>query len=157
MKGQSPFVLFFCLFALPLLAQVSAGTYRLANPEQEQRAREIGKELRCLVCQNQSIEDSEASLAIDLRRVVREQVEQGASDAQVMSYLHARYGDFVLLRPPLKLATILLWSTPALALLGGIFAIWMTRRRTAAAGIAPTELTEAERRRLAALQGDPIQ
>ena len=139
----------------PGLAQTGDTTsYRLTDPAQESRAREIGKELRCLVCQNQSIEDSDAALARDLRRIVREQLEQGASNDQVMRYLHERYGDFVLLRPPLKPATILLWATPALALLGGLLAIWMTRRRSAASGIGATELTEAERARLAQLQGD---
>lgn len=153
MRGQSPFILVL-LLCLPAFAQVSGENYRLADPAQESRAREIGKELRCLVCQNQSIEDSDAALARDLRRIVREQLEQGASNDQVMRYLHDRYGDFVLLRPPLKPATILLWATPALALLGGLFAIWMTRRRSAASGIGATELTEAERARLAQLQGD---
>jgi len=140
------------LTATPAAAQIGDTNYRLGDQVQEQRAREIGKELRCLVCQNQSIEDSDASLARDLRRIVREQVEQGASNEQVMRFVHDRYGDFVLLRPPVNAATILLWATPALALLGGIFTIWRVRRR--APGIGPTELTEAERQRLAKLQGD---
>jgi cytochrome c-type biogenesis protein CcmH len=118
----------------------------------EQRAREIGKELRCLVCQNQSIEDSDASLARDLRKIVREQLERGASDAEVMSFVHSRYGDFVLLRPPVKLATLLLWATPLLALLGGLVAIWRLRRR-ASPGLGDVELTEAERLRLAEFEG----
>ena len=140
--------------AHPASAQIGDTTYRLPDASQEQRAREIGKELRCLVCQNQSIEDSDASLARDLRRIVREQVERGASDQQVMEFVHARYGDFVLLRPPFRWSTALLWATPALALLGGLFAIWRARRRAVAAGTGPAELTEAERQRLAALQGD---
>jgi cytochrome c-type biogenesis protein CcmH len=143
------------LAAIPAQAQIGDTTYRLRDATQEQRAREIGKELRCLVCQNQSIEDSDASLARDLRRIVREQVEQGASNEQVLRFVHERYGDFVLLRPPFNAATLLLWATPALALLGGLFAIWRARRRADAAGIGPLELTEAERKRLAALQGDP--
>ncbi|UPY37713.1 cytochrome c-type biogenesis protein [Sediminicoccus sp. KRV36] len=145
----------FLLFALSAQAQIGDTSYRLRDPEQETRAREIGKELRCLVCQNQSIEDSDASLARDLRRIVREQVERGASNEQVMRFVHERYGDFVLLRPPFQWSTLLLWATPALALLGGIFAIWRSRRQASASGIGPTELTEAERERLAALQGDP--
>lgn len=143
------------LCATPALAQIGDTTYRLRDPVQEQRAREIGKELRCLVCQNQSIEDSDASLARDLRRIVREQVEQGATDEQVMRFVHERYGDFVLLRPPFRWSTLLLWATPALALLGGLFAIWRARRHANPTGIGPTELTEAERHRLAALQGEP--
>ncbi len=141
--------------SLPVIAQIGDTSYRLRDAEQESRARDIGKELRCLVCQNQSIEDSDASLARDLRRIVREQVEQGASNEQVMRFVHERYGDFVLLRPPFKWSTLLLWATPALALLGGVFAIWRARRRANATGIGPLELTEAERKRLADLQGDP--
>jgi cytochrome c-type biogenesis protein CcmH len=154
LRGQSPLI-FFLLCAITAQAQIGDTTYRLRDAEQEQRAREIGKELRCLVCQNQSIEDSDASLARDLRRIVREQVEQGASNEQVMRFVHERYGDFVLLRPPFKWSTLLLWATPALALLGGLFAIWRARRHANTTGIGPLELTEAERKRLAALQGDP--
>lgn len=132
--------------ALPGFAQVAD---RLADPAAEARAREIGRELRCLVCQSQSIEDSEADLARDLRRIVREQVSRGASDEEVIRFVHDRYGDFVLLRPPVRAATLLLWATPALALLGGLFAVWRLRRRQPA---AIAELTEAERARLAELQ-----
>ena len=89
---------------------------QLPDPAQEERAREIGRELRCLVCQNQSIEDSDADLARDLRRIVREQVTAGRSDAEIMGFVHDRYGDFVLLRPRFTPATALLWATPALAL-----------------------------------------
>jgi cytochrome c-type biogenesis protein CcmH len=139
------------LLALPAAAQIGDTSYRLRDPALEQRAREIGKELRCLVCQNQSIEDSDAALARDLRQIVREQITRGASDAEVMRFVHDRYGDFVLLRPPVNTATILLWATPALALLlGGLLVLMTLRRRAASAG--PRELTEAERARLAALE-----
>jgi cytochrome c-type biogenesis protein CcmH len=141
------------LAPLPAAAQIGDTTYRLADPAQEERARELGKGLRCLVCQNQSIEDSDASLARDLRRLVREQIEQGASDQDVIRFVHERYGDFVLLRPPVNAFTFVLWATPALALLGGLLVIWRARRR--AAGIGDTDLTEAERARLAALQDSP--
>lgn len=146
------FVFLALILALPAAAQIGDTSYRLRDAGQETRAREIGKELRCLVCQNQSIEDSDASLARDLRRIVREQVEQGASNEQVMAFVHDRYGDFVLLRPPFNWSTLLLWATPGLALLGGLFAIWRARRHAVPAG--PQELTEAERARLARLQGD---
>jgi cytochrome c-type biogenesis protein CcmH len=139
--------------ASPVLAQIGDTTYRLTDPVQEQRAREIGRELRCLVCQNQSIEDSDASLARDLRLLVREQIATGASDEEVLRFVHQRYGDFVLLRPPVNPATMLLWATPALALLGGLFAIWRVRRR-ATTGIGEVELTEAERARLAQMESD---
>ncbi len=150
-----PALLLAALLALAQVAQAQIGdtTYRLADPAQEERARELGKGLRCLVCQNQSIEDSDASLARDLRRIVRERIEQGASDQDVIRFVHERYGDFVLLRPPVNALTLLLWATPALALLGGLFLIWRARRR--AAGIGDTDLTEAERARLAELQGSP--
>ncbi|WP_421989147.1 cytochrome c-type biogenesis protein [Roseococcus sp.] len=137
---------------LPLMAETVTIGDRLADPVAEARAREIGRELRCLVCQNQSIEDSEAELARDLRRIVREQVVRGASHDEVIRFVHDRYGDFVLLRPPLRLATLLLWATPALALLGGLFAIWRLRRRQPG---AVTELTAEERARLSKLQGEP--
>lgn len=139
--------------AAPARAQIGDTTYRLADPALEQRAREIGRGLRCLVCQNQSIEDSDAALARDLRRLVREQIEAGATDAEVVRFVHERYGDFVLLRPPFTLATALLWASPALALAAGGLAIWRLRRR--GAGIGETELTEAERQRLREIGGEP--
>jgi cytochrome c-type biogenesis protein CcmH len=140
------------LLAAPALAAVGDPAEQLPDPAQEARAREIGRELRCLVCQNQSIEDSDADLARDLRRIVREQVAAGRSDADVMRYLHDRYGDFVLLRPPFTAATALLWAMPAVALLGGGLMILALRRRRAA---PPAELTEAERARLAEIEDRP--
>ena len=124
----------------------------LPNPAQEERAREIGRELRCMVCQNQSIEDSDADLARDLRRIVREQVAAGRSDAEVMDYLHARYGDFVLLRPPVKPETWLLWGMPAIALGLGTGMILAIRRRRATGPDAAPDLSAAERARLRALE-----
>jgi cytochrome c-type biogenesis protein CcmH len=121
----------------------------LADPELEARARSIASELRCLVCQNQSIDDSDAPLAKDLRVIVREKLKDGASDAQVRDYLVARYGDFVLLRPPMKPETLLLWAAPAIVLLGGALAIFAGLRRSRRAGAAA--LTEEERAQLQAL------
>ena len=144
-----------------LLALVAAGpasgavgdpAMQLPDPTQEERAREIGRELRCLVCQNQSIEDSDADLARDLRRIVREQVSAGRSDAEVKGFVHERYGDFVLLRPRFTAATALLWATPAVALLAGALLFRAARRRPNALPGAPAELTEAERARLARLE-----
>ena len=141
------------LVAGPAFAAGLSPADMLGDPAQEQRARAIGHELRCMVCQNQSIEESEADLARDLRRIVRERVVAGDSDTQVKDYLHARYGDFVLLRPPFRPGTALLWASPFLALGGGLIAIWLLRRRaTPAAGPAP--LTPAEAARLAALEQD---
>lgn len=125
---------------------------RLADPVLEARARALGQELRCLVCQNQSIDDSSADLAHDLRVLVRERLVAGDSDQQVLAYLTSRYGDYVLLRPPLKPSTWLLWfAPPALLLFGGLalFAGW--RRRRVAAASPPAPLSTDERRRLARL------
>jgi len=141
-------VLLLCAF--PAFAQIGDTSYRLRDPEQETRAREIGKELRCLVCQNQSIEDSDASLARDLRRIVREQVVAGRSDSDILRFLHDRYGDFVLLRPPFSWNTAILGATPLVALLAGFSLILAARRRSAQPS-PPAPLTEEEKRRLAAL------
>jgi cytochrome c-type biogenesis protein CcmH len=92
---------------------------QLADPGLEARAREISGGLRCLVCQNQSIDDSDAPLARDLRLLVRERLTAGDSDDNVRDYLVARYGDFILLRPPFELGTLLLWLTPGLVLIAG--------------------------------------
>lgn len=116
----------------------------------EQRARALGREIRCMVCQNQSIEDSEVTLARDLRLVVRERITAGYTDSQVREFLHARYGDFVLLRPPFSWSTAALWLTPLVALLFGMSLILLSRRR-AAQPLPPAPLTEEEKRRLAAI------
>ena len=139
--------LFFCLLlALPAWAAVGDPNERLPDPAKEAIAREIGRELRCLVCQNQSIEDSDAQLARDLRRLVRERVAAGEDSAAVIRFVHQRYGDFVLLRPPVTAATMLLWATPILALGGGIAVIMLRRRRALAEAAA---LSPEEARRLA--------
>ncbi len=153
-RSLSAFLLLL-LLAAPALAAVGDPADRLGDPGLESRAQALGRELRCMVCQNQSIEDSDAELARDLRRIVREQVAAGHSDSDIMSYLHARYGDFVLLRPPVKPETWLLWATPALALGGGALLILAVRRRAARAAASaaaeapePPALSEAERARL---------
>lgn len=91
----------------------------LADPAQESRARDIGKQLRCMVCQNQDIDSSNADLARDLRLLVRERITAGDTNAQVLDYVHERYGDYVLMRPPMNARTWALWFGPALVLLGG--------------------------------------
>ena len=118
---------------------------RLADPALEARARALGKELRCLVCQNQSIDDSNADLAHDLRVLIRARIAAGDSDSQVLAYLQARYGDFVLLRPPVDPATWALWFGPAAVLLGGV-GVLVARRRAVPA--APAPLSPEERARL---------
>ncbi|MHC2257890.1 cytochrome c-type biogenesis protein CcmH [Bradyrhizobium embrapense] len=124
----------------------------MSDPAKEARARELSKELRCMVCQNQSIDDSEAPLARDLRLLVRERISAGDSDRQVIDFLVARYGEFVLLKPRLNEHTLVLWLTPPLALLLGGFALWRLGRRKAnlPAGAADSspELTPDEASRL---------
>jgi cytochrome c-type biogenesis protein CcmH len=117
----------------------------LKDPALEHRAREISAELRCLVCQNQSIDDSDAPLAKDLRLIVRERLEKGDSDRAVRDYVVARYGEFVLLRPVFALHTLLLWLTPVLAVLLGGFGIWRLARRrppVPTRGLSATEEAE---------------
>ena len=138
------------LFASVALA-VEPGE-RLTDPAQEARARALSAELRCLVCQNQSIDDSNAPLAKDLRLLVREQIKAGKSDSDVLAFIVARYGEFVLLRPPLGLHTILLWLTPLLLLGGTGFALHRIRRQSGATSTgAPAPLSDDERKRLEAL------
>jgi cytochrome c-type biogenesis protein CcmH len=130
---------------------------RLPDPAQEARARTIFREVRCLVCQNESIDDSEAALAGDLRQVVRDQVKQGRSDKQIRAFLVERYGEFVLLKPPFSAGNALLWATPGVVLiLGGVLMVLLLRRR---AGPSPTgedaqRLSEMEEARLQVLLKD---
>jgi cytochrome c-type biogenesis protein CcmH len=150
------------LAPLLLVASVLAGPANavepdevLPDPSMEARARQISAGLRCLVCQNQSIDDSDADLAKDLRRVVRERVGAGESDGQVKEFLVARYGDFVLLKPPVRPETYLLWFGPAAVLLlgGGILLASYRGRRRGASGAVP-ELSAQERTRLDGLLAD---
>lgn len=125
----------------------------LPDPAMEQRARAISSELRCLVCQNQSIDDSDAPLAKDLRVLVRERLVAGDSDSAVRDFVVARYGDFVLLRPPLDVRTALLWGAPFLILLAALGFLWR-RGRAMAAPASAAPLSEDERRRVERLLGD---
>lgn len=126
----------------------------LADPALEARARGITRQLRCLVCQNQSIDDSNAPLARDLRVLVRQRLKAGDTDAAALAYVVARYGDFVLLRPPVKPTTWLLWFGPAILLvLGAGYLVLRVRRRPKQAA-APAPLDAAERERLARLVGE---
>ncbi len=122
----------------------------LDDPALEERARELSKNLRCLVCQNQSIDDSNAELARDLRVLVRERLVQGDSNEQVVDYVVSRYGDFVLLNPPFKGTTLALWIGPGLIALAGVAAVALYYRRRAAPA-TPKPLDEDEKRRLAEL------
>ena len=126
----------------------------LPDPQLEQRARQLSQELRCMVCQNQSIDDSDAPLAKDLRLLVRERVKAGDSDSQIIDFMVARYGEFVLLKPRLSWRTVGLWLAPIIILLAGGLGVLLTlrrRRRLALALAAPAPLTPAEQEKLAEL------
>jgi cytochrome c-type biogenesis protein CcmH len=117
----------------------------------ESRARNLSRELRCMVCQNQSIDDSEAPLARDLRLLVRERLIQGDTDQQVLDFLVSRYGNFVLLRPPLEWHTILLWGLPPAALIAGLIGLMIKVRRQRLAAAGTGALSQDEERRLSTL------
>jgi cytochrome c-type biogenesis protein CcmH len=130
----------------------------LKDPALEARARHLSQELRCLVCQNQSIDDSNAELARDLRQLVRERLTAGDTDAAVLAFVEARYGEFALLRPRMRWHTLLLWLTPLLLLAGAATALARhTRRRLSPTGAAlqPAPLSPAEQQRLDKLMKGP--
>ena len=120
----------------------------LSDRQQELRAEALGHQLRCLVCQNESVEESNADLARDLRHIIRQRVVAGDTDRQVIDWMVARYGNFVRLRPPFNATTLMLWGAPALALLTGVAAAAIARRRRPD---PPAPLSDAERQRLADL------
>ena len=140
------------LAAVPILDTIT--TTSCADPALETRARNLSKELRCMVCQNQSIDDSEAPLAHDLRVLVRERLQAGDSDDQVINFLVARYGEFVLLRPQFAWHTAALWGLPPAVLLIGIVAIVLVVRRRRARPAETANLSAAEEARLTELLRD---
>jgi cytochrome c-type biogenesis protein CcmH len=147
------FALFLALTSGPALAIVAGES--LDDPVFEARARDIGKGLRCLVCQNQSIDDSNAGLAKDLRRLVRERLVAGDSDQAVEDYIVERYGDYVLLKPPFKPITYALWLGPGLMLLiAGWGVVVFLRRQSRRSPVAEAPLDDDERRRLDSLLDD---
>ncbi|MEK9282086.1 MULTISPECIES: cytochrome c-type biogenesis protein [unclassified Bradyrhizobium] len=152
--------MFVALIALALLGAPTARAVQpdeiMADPAKEARARELSRELRCMVCQNQSIDDSEAPLARDLRLLVRERIAAGDSNSQVLDFLVARYGEFVLLKPRFERQTLLLWLLAPVLLVGGGLALWLQiRRRSRSGADVPTPpLTPDEKARLTALMSD---
>jgi cytochrome c-type biogenesis protein CcmH len=140
-----------------LLASLTTATLAYAvqpdemmrDPALEARARTLSAELRCMVCQNQSIDDSDAPLARDIRLLIRDRIGKGESNEAVRSFLVSRYGDFILLKPPLKIETLLLWGGVPLALATGAFALWLAARRRQ--GAPEPVLSEAEEAQLAAI------
>jgi len=136
--------------SLFLMAAAPDPADMLADKTQEARARVLFKQVRCVVCQNESIDDSEAPLARDVRQIVRAQIKAGQSDAQVLKFLDDKYGDFILLKPPFDLRDALLWLGPFVVVAGGI-AVVLTRRRSVA---VEDELTDEEANRLTQLQNN---
>ncbi len=146
----------FSLLAVAPLRAVESNEM-LADPALEARARNLSKEIRCLVCQNQSIDDSEAPLAHDLRVIVRERLKAGDTDTQIVDYLVVRYGEFVLLKPRLSWHTLALWGAPPAAVLLGIaMLVVVNRRRRNAPPEELANLTSAEEARLAELLRDQL-
>jgi cytochrome c-type biogenesis protein CcmH len=125
------------------------------DPVSEKRVMAIADELRCLVCQNQTIADSHAGLAADLKNQIREKVKAGLSDEAIIDYVVARYGDFVLYRPPVKASTALLWFGPFLLLLGGIVFLFVYLKQRRKAQQDGRQLSEAEHARARKILGDP--
>jgi cytochrome c-type biogenesis protein CcmH len=130
-----------CLAIMAMLSWGKEATPVAEDPALEARVVKIAAELRCLVCQNQTIADSSAGLAIDLRNQVREMLQSGKSDREIIDYMTARYGDFVLYRPPVKATTAILWFGPALLLAGGVVILIVVLRRRSK---MPAELFDAD-------------
>jgi len=131
------------------MLQAADVPFEFSTPEQEQRYKDLAEELRCLVCQNQSLADSHAELAQDLRNEVYRMIVQGHSDQEIVDFLVTRYGDYVLFRPPLKTGTVLLWAGPFLMLIGGILIVvrFIQKNRRQAS----PELSRADQQKLDAL------
>ena len=123
----------------------------MKDPALEARARTLSAELRCLVCQNQSIDDSDAPLAGDIRRLIRERIAQGESNDAVRAFLVSRYGNFILLKPPFELSTVLLWLSGPLTLALGALGVYLARRRLPP---PPPPLSADEEKRLKEIAGD---
>ena len=140
-------ILLLWLFAAPALAGEAAPA--AADPQAEKRMTTLAEELRCLVCQNQTLADSHAELAVDLKNQIREKIQQGMSDRDIIDYMVARYGDFVLYRPPVKATTVLLWFGPFILMLLGLWLL--VRRLRSRPPVTEAPLTDAERERAAVL------
>ena len=157
---RKPFLAFICLMGLAMPLAISSPAHAvnpdemLSNPVLEERARDISQELRCLVCQNQSIDDSDAELAHDLRVLVRERLVAGDTNEEVIDYIVARYSDYVLLNPPLKPETYVLWASPiVLAILALLAVAAFYRRKQREAAAKPDTLSSDEETRLNEILG----
>jgi cytochrome c-type biogenesis protein CcmH len=146
-------IVFFAV--MPRLALAVEPGEMLKNPKLEARARALSAQLRCLVCQNESIDESQATLAHDFRVLIRQRIKAGESNQQIKDFLVSRYGDFILLKPPFKLDTLLLWGTPVLLLVFGGGAIGMSMRRRVPPR-KPASLSAVEEAKLATLVEAPL-
>jgi cytochrome c-type biogenesis protein CcmH len=138
-------VILFAILALVSAARAVEPDEVLSDPALEARARTLSQTLRCMVCQNQSIDDSNAPLARDLRVLLREQLKAGRSDNEVREFLVSRYGEFVLLEPRLSAHTVMLWALPALGLALGVITFLLTYRRSSRAEVKPLSIAEKQR------------
>jgi cytochrome c-type biogenesis protein CcmH len=150
MPSPNALLLALLIAATPLAYGADAAP-AAADPVLEQRVTRLSEELRCLVCQNQTIADSHANLAVDLKNQIREKLKSGASDEQVKEYMVERYGDFVLYRPPVKATTWVLWFGPFLLMLTGVAVLFAKLRSRARRVAASTGLSEADHERAKAL------
>jgi len=152
---QLSFILVMVLFSVSAMVQAADVPFEFKTPEQEQRYKDLTEQLRCLVCQNQSLADSHAELAQDLRNEVYRMIVQGQSDKEIVDFLVTRYGDYVLFRPPLKTGTVLLWAGPFLMLIGALLIVFRytqkNRRQTT------PELNSADQQKLDALLQRPAE
>lgn len=143
------------LFCTGLLQAAPIAVFELPDAEAEKRFRSLSEELRCLVCQNQSLADSNAELALDLRREVHRMIVEGKSDEEILDFMVQRYGDFVLYDPPLRTSTLLLWGAPLLLLVIGLLVLWrQLRTGPGQTGEGDQSLSDEERKRLAELMND---
>ena len=156
--GRPLFLLALLLLLTPGLALAFSADEALDDPMAEARALRLHDELRCPVCQGQAISDSNAELARDLRRIVRERIASNDSDDEVFDYLVERYGDYILLRPPFKPTNYVLWFGPAIVFIGGAGGLWyfLIRRQRRRPQSEPTPLNEAERKELERLSRDDL-
>lgn len=148
-------IIVFVALATPYHAFAVQPDEILKDPALEARARDLSRELRCMVCQNQSIDDSEAPLARDLRLLVRERLTKGDTNQQVLDFLVARYGEFVLLKPRFEWQTLLLWGLPPAALIAGAIGLLMRLRRGEKASAEAKALSPEEQRQLSTLVAPP--
>jgi len=144
-------IVLLCLFVFAPLALAKEAEYMAADPEMEKTVNAISKELRCLVCQNQTIADSNAPLAVDLKNQVREMVESGQSQSDIIDYMVQRYGDFVRYRPPMNASTMLLWVGPFLLLLIGVVVLVINLRKRTVIAKNDGDLSVEENERLQSL------